>query len=265
MSSDPWFVPDWPVPPGVGAICTLRGAASDAGASQEGWAYFNLGMHVQDAAGAVAANRARLTHAWNMRPVFMTQIHGSDPVVLNAQTPETPRADAAVTTEYRRACTIMVADCLPVLLSTTDGHCVAAAHAGWRGLSGGVLEAALACMGKQLGQSAADVAAQCQAWLGPCIGPSEFEVGQDVLDAFMALDASAVRHFRAGAREGKYLADLAGLARQRLQRAGVWGIYGNDGSRAWCTVLNPERYYSYRRAGREGRATGRFAACIWRI
>lgn len=262
MSGAPWFEPDWPNPPGVRALCTWRGADAEDGASRGGWSYFNLGAHVGDDPDAVAANRARLAQAGSVRPVYLQQVHGKDVVVLDSGSADAQHADAAMTTAQRLACTIMVADCLPVLFASSDGRCVAAAHAGWRGLSGGVLEATLARMRAGAGESAA--AARCQAWLGPCIGPTEFEVGAEVLAAFTQTAPEAARCFHPGARPGKFLADLAGLARQRLRRAGVTRLYGNDSGRAWCTVLNPQRYYSYRYAGRTGGGSGRMAACIWR-
>jgi polyphenol oxidase len=163
------------------------------------------------------------------------------------------RADACVTRERGIACTIMVADCLPVLFAAEDGSRVGAAHAGWRGLCGGVLEAAVTAISPQ--------PSTLVAWLGPCIGPEAFEVGDEVRAAFMSHDTTSGQHFRPH-RDGKWLADLAALARMRLNACGVTRLYGNDGNgdtREWCTVSNPSRFFSHRR----DRVSGRFAAAVW--
>lgn len=247
----------------------------------------NLGDHVGDAPQAVAHNRARLAAALHgitpgTRPVFLNQVHGTDCAQLPQTTPDGTRWDAAVCTAPGAACTIMVADCLPVLFTDTQGRAVGAAHAGWRGLAGGVLEALLTqfvaprqidiaqnAMKKIAAQSEIDPGAVL-AWLGPCIGPTAFEVGQEVHDAFCAADAGAGRYFTA-CGHGKFFADLPGLARRRLTALGVFRIYGNDGSDAWCTVRQASRFFSHRRDGRRAGAgdglgvvgTGRMAACIW--
>lgn len=267
MSADPWFIPDWPAPPNVHAVCSMRGADAQAGASRGAYGFFNLGQHVEDGEEAVAANRRRFSDALGMEPVFMQQVHGMTAISLDAVGADTPRADAAATTLTGRACAIMVADCLPVLLATEDGRCVAAAHAGWRGLSGGVVESALARMADlwdRRGFAPSFATEHCQAWLGPCIGPGAFEVGDEVKRAFVDEDPGAAACFRPGDRAGKSFADLPALARRRLRHAGVDRVYGNDSSRAWCTVSNPERFYSYRHASQTGTPTGRMAACIWR-
>ncbi len=160
------------------------------------------------------------------------------------------------------ACTVMVADCLPVLFTNHAGSLIAAAHAGWRGLVGvdgqGVLEEVVELFRPLAPVPYAQGAIDVIAWLGPCIGPTAFEVGAEVREAFMANDAAADGLFVASS-PGKWLANLPGLARQRLLSLGVRGIYGNDGSEAWCTVSQPSRFFSYRRDG----VSGRFAACIW--
>jgi polyphenol oxidase len=165
------------------------------------------------------------------------------------------QADASYTLEPGMACEIQVADCLPVLLADRQGRAVAAAHAGWRGLSSGVLEATVAVLCREAGLAPREL----QVWLGPCIGPSAFEVGDEVRAAFMAQRPSAARHFRPQPAAGKWLADLPGLARDRLGAVGVHDIGGNDGSPAWCTVSDASRFFSYRR----DRLTGRHAAAVW--
>lgn len=254
-----WLIPDWPAPAGVRAVFTTRaGGLSDAPYDS-----LNLGDHVGDLPARVAANRALLRQALGSRAIFLQQVHGSEVLALDTATEDGLQADACVTRDAGVACTIMVADCLPVLFATEDGAMVAAAHAGWRGLAGdkdgkGVLESVHATMKTD---------ARILAWLGPCIGPSAFEVGAEVKAAFEAAQPEAARLFvPTGA--GKYLADLPGLARLRLQALGITDVYGNDGSDAWCTVLNPSRFFSHRRdAGPIGNGfgtTGRMAACIWR-
>lgn len=251
-----WIVPDWPLPPGVHALCTTR----EGGVSEGSYASLNLGDHVGDAAAAVAANRRIFAGALQARPVFMQQVHGSVAAPLSSATPDGVEADACVTTEAGIGCTIMVADCLPVLFATADGKAVAAAHAGWRGLAGlagqGVLEAACRALWAAGGARAADTL----AWLGPCIGPQAFEVGPEVKAAFEATDPGCGPLF-APHGSGKWLADLPGLARRRLRSLGVERIHGNDGGTAWCTVANPSRFFSHRR---DRGISGRFAAAIWR-
>lgn len=262
-----WLIPHWPAPPGVRAVLTTR----HGGVSAAPWDSMNLGDHVGDEPQQVVANRALLAQAMAAKPVFLQQVHGTAVLALDGATPQGQQADAAVTSQRGVTCTIMVADCLPVLLSTLDGAVVAAAHAGWRGLAGthggGILAqtfevfSALALMGR------AQAAINTVAWLGPCIGPSAFEVGAEVRSAFVDGDPPAAGCF-AVLSSGKYLADLAGLARQRLQALGVTQIYGNDSSAPWCTVGNASRFFSHRRdAGVHGNGfntTGRMAACIWR-
>jgi hypothetical protein len=194
---------------------------------------------------------------------------------LDAATPDGQTADACVTVQRQVACTVMVADCLPVLLTTADGAVVAAAHAGWRGLAGsgapggqGVLESVYGSL-RALAQAArTPPAIEVIAWLGPCIGPMAFEVGPEVKAAFEAVLPGAGQLFAKSGESGKYLADLPGLARLRLEAMGITQIYGNDGSAPWCTVTNPSRFFSHRRdAGLQGNGfgtTGRMAACIWR-
>lgn len=265
-----WLVPEWPAPAGVRAVFTTRGASAADGASAPPYARFNLGDHVGDAPAAVAANRVALQAAIGARPVFLNQVHGTGVRLLAASTPDGASADAAATAEAGLACTIMVADCLPVLFTDRQGHAVAAAHAGWRGLAGGVLERTLACFGALVGAQPAQAAINIEAnevlaWLGPCIGPQAFEVGPEVREAFLAADAGAGDCFVPTGQGGKLLANLPALARRRLAAAGVSAVWGNDGSPAWCTVAQGQRYFSYRRDQATLGGTGRMAACIWRV
>lgn len=249
-----WMIPDWPAPPGVRAACTTR----EGGVSAPPYDSLNLGDHVGDDAACVSRNRAIFREGIGARPVFLAQVHRAHTARLTADTPDGTEADGCLTTEVGLACTIMVADCMPLLFTTGDGCAVAAAHAGWRGLAGeggrGVIESV--CNALQHHGRLADVL----AWLGPCIGPDAFEVGPEVKAAFEAHDDGASAHFKSHGA-GKWLADLPGLARRRLAALGVTRVYGNDGGRSWCTVSNPSRFFSHRR----DRISGRFAAAIWRI
>ena len=249
-----WWPMQWSLPAGVHALCTTR----LGGHSQEPYASFNLGDHVSDAPQAVAANRALLqTQLGGARPVFLSQVHGVQVATLDAHTPDGTIADACMTQETQLACTIMVADCLPLLFTDDGGTVVAAAHAGWRGLAGGVIEQTVQALCRQ----AHVQAGQVRVWLGPCIGPQAFEVGAEVCQAFRDNGFETEGLSRAHDQSpDKWWLDLAGLARQRLNRLGVRHIHGNDSTRTWCTVSNPERWFSYRR----DRVSGRFAALIWR-
>jgi len=256
LAAHGWLLPDWPAPAGVQAVCTTRAG----GVSAAPWDTMNLGDHVGDAADAVAANRRRFVAATGAAPVFLRQPHGTDCVDLDALADGAlPVADACTATGRGVACTVMVADCLPVLLCDSQGRAVAAAHAGWRGLAAGVLERCVAAL-----QARLPPGASVMAWLGPCIGPDAFEVGDEVRQAFVAQDAGAAVCFRPGVSPGKWWADLPGLARRRLGAAGVTGMHGNDGGPAWCTAREGSPFFSHRRdAGRLG-STGRMAASIWR-
>ncbi|MDO5624590.1 MAG: peptidoglycan editing factor PgeF [Pseudomonadota bacterium] len=262
LQGTPWQVPDWPAPAGVRALFTTRGTSAADGASAAPRQHFNLGDHVGDDAAAVAANRQRLQQGMaGARPVFMQQVHGRDVLTLRPGTADGATADAAATQVPGLACTVMVADCLPVLLAHRMGSAVAAAHAGWRGLAGGVLEEAVRAL-RALAPTDGDDDGDVLAWLGPCIGPRAFEVGPEVREAFTATHAAAAACFAPGPG-GKYLADLPALARLRLAALGVRGVHGNDGSDAWCTVAQPTRWFSYRRDQARLGATGRMAACVW--
>lgn len=284
-----WLVPGWPAPAGVHALCSTRAG----GVSQGPYASMNLGTHVGDDPQAVQTNRARLQATLGQstpgaRPVFLSQVHGTGVAALTASTPDNTEADACVATEAGVVCTIMVADCLPVLLAHTSGAVVGAAHAGWRGLAGhsgvGVLESAMRVLFERfhalalankaqaaienIANNAEDfeaVARGTLAWLGPCIGPQAFEVGPEVREAFCAAGPQYSACFvPSPTQQGKWLADLAGLARLRLQAMGVTRIYGNDSSAAWCTVTQSARFFSHRRDTALLGGSGRLAACIWR-
>lgn len=253
-----WLVPDWPVPATVRALCSAR----EGGVSAGPYASFNLGDHVGDDPAAVASNRRRFAEALGAHPVFLKQVHGCGVVEVERGTPDGTEADACWTTSRGVACTIMVADCLPVLLADANGRAVAAAHAGWRGLVGeqgaGVLESLWAHWWPRIAGSETEAARSTLAWLGPCIGPTAFEVGDEVRAAFKAADPASVRHFRAHL-PGKWLADLPALARDRLARLGITQVHGNDGGTAWCTASEASRFFSHRR----DRVSGRLAAAVW--
>lgn len=243
-----WLVPSWDAS-GVGAVMTTR----DGGVSSAPFDAMNLSQRVGDDPAAVRANQVQFAQAVGASPVYLRQVHGCKVLRLGGHDAQADsavhEADASVTTEPGLACTVLVADCLPVLFAAPQGRAVGAAHAGWRGLASGVLEATLA----EVCQAAACASAQVQCWLGACIGPRCFEVGADVLQAFGVGDAPA-NGFEPRAN-GKWLADLALLARMRLNAAGVGAVHGGR----WCTFEERQRFFSYRR----DRTTGRMAAAIW--
>jgi polyphenol oxidase len=238
----------WVLPAGVRAFMSTR----VGGVSVAPYKSLNLGAHVGDEPAHVAENRRRFTAAIGARPCWLQQVHGSGVVDAALHLGYTPvEADASWTDQRGVACVVQVADCLPVLLAARNGRAVAAAHAGWRGLAAGVVEAAL----DAIARAAACEAAEIEAWIGPGIGPRAFEVGAEVPAAFDAVDA---QHFVAqGLVDGipRWRADLAGLARSRLRRAGLQQVSGG----VWCSVEDASRFFSYRR----DRVTGRLAAAIW--
>ena len=238
-----WIRPEWPSASRVQAAFTLR----PGGYSRGPYAGLNLGTHVGDVPRAVAANRARLHRGLKLpaEPVWLHQVHGTQVLHLPAAGGR-PVADAAWTDRPGVVCAVQVADCLPVLLADREGTRVGAAHAGWRGLAAGVLEATVAAMGLPAGR--------LMAWLGPAIGPRSFEVGEEVHAAFAERYPGDAVHFQAVA-PGRWRADLYGLARARLERSGVQSICGGGDD----TFSDRGRYYSHRRDG----VTGRMAALIW--
>lgn len=242
-----WIAPAWNAPPGVRAAFTLR----VGGASRGEFASLNLGAHVGDVVADLLENRRCLRKALPLpaEPVWLEQVHGTRVCDLDAA--QAVRvADAAVTTRAHRVCAILVADCLPVLLASAGGEVVGAAHAGWRGLAAGVLESTVAAM--ELKGVARET---LRAWLGPCIGPRHFEVGEEVRTAFVESTEGAADAFAANER-GRWQADLVKLATSRLHALGLRDVVA-DGS---CTYAEATKYFSYRRDGR----CGRMAALIWK-
>lgn len=237
---------DWAAPPAVRALATTR----SGGASRAPWASLNLGDHVGDEPAAVLRNRQGLRAALGLpaEPAWLQQVHGTAVVDAAAAGPR-PAADAAWTGTPGVVCAVLTADCLPVLFCNRAGTHVAAAHAGWRGLAGGVLESTVGWL------AAAGVRPESLlAWLGPAIGPASYEVGAEVRAAFLRSDPAAEDAFRP-VRPGHWLLDLYAAARLRLRRAGVTAVTGGD----YCTLAEPDRFFSHRRDG----VTGRQATLIW--
>jgi hypothetical protein len=238
------FAPDWPAPPNVRAWVTERAGGTSGGP----YSTLNLADHVGDEATAVAANRARLRDALGLasEPEWLTQVHGRRVLDLDAEDAPGP-ADGAVTGRVGVVCAVLTADCLPVLIASADGRRVGVAHAGWRGLAAGVLPAAVEALGGD--------PSRVVAWLGPAISAAAYEVGDEVRAAFTSPHPQAAACFRRNAR-GRWQADLYGLARLSLARAGVAQIGGGD----FCTFGDSERFFSHRREA----PCGRMATLIWR-
>lgn len=240
---------------------TARASLPSSRPSLPPWDAFNLGNHVDDDLADVSRHRLDLATALGARPAWLQQVHGHRVVRLthhNLDEMAEAQADGAITTEPGLACTVMVADCLPILLAAPQGRGVAALHAGWRGLAGagdlhgmGIADTGVAALCEATSCDPADL----RAWLGPCIGPTAFQVGPDVLRGFGA-DPSAPSHPRFLRQSAdRWLADLTGLAEDRLQALGLKRIEGGT----WCTVSEASRFFSFRR----DHVTGRQAACIW--
>ncbi len=238
-----WILPEWSAPPRVKAVSTLRAG----GVSRGPFAALNLADHVGDAWGDVQRNRAILAEQCGLpiEPSWLRQVHGRA-VTRAGEGASRVTADAAIADRPGRVCVVLTADCLPVLLCDRAGECVAAVHAGWRGLAAGIIEATVA----QLGRTPSELI----AWLGPAIGPDAFEVGPEVRARFLATDPGAVVAFRAG-RADRWLADIYQLAQRCLRALGIERIYGGE----LCTYSDPRRFFSYRRDG----TCGRMATLIW--
>lgn len=236
--------PDWPAPANIHALTTTR---QGPGISALPFYRFNLGARCGDAPAAVQANRAALRREYGLpgEPLWLHQVHGIDVVVDDGTRAGDPLADAAVTIMPGSVLAVLTADCLPVLFCNEAGTEIAAAHAGWRGLAAGMLEATVAAMQSPPGT--------LMAWMGPAAGPDRYEVGEEVRQAFLASDGGAMQAF-VPTRPGHYLIDLYALSRRRLQQAGVTRCYGGG----LCTISDI-RFYSHRREQR----TGRMASVIW--
>nr|WP_296254609.1 MULTISPECIES: peptidoglycan editing factor PgeF [unclassified Pseudomonas] len=235
-----WLIPDWPAPVGIKACVTTRAG----GVSAAPFDTFNLGDHVDDDPAAVAQNRWKLTSDLHVQPAWLKQVHGTN--VVEALPAQVMQADASWSRKPGVACTIMTADCLPALFCNRQGDQVAAAHAGWRGLAAGVLEATV--------DSFTAAPSEILVWLGPAIGPQAFEVGPEVREAFIATHPEAAEAFVPSANPGKFMADIYQLARLRLAAHGVRAVYGGG-----LSTYDDERFFSYRRGAR----TGRFASLVW--
>jgi polyphenol oxidase len=244
MKALEFLMPRWLAPPNVRAAFTLR----QGGVSVGPYASLNLGVHVGDDSAAVLENRRRVRAALSLpgEPVWLEQVHGVEVLNLDVAPAMPPRADAVVTRTPGHVCAIQVADCMPVLFVAQSGEAVGAAHAGWRGLAGGVLEATVDAMGIE--------PARLIAWLGPAIGPAHFEVGDEVRAAFLNQNKQAHAAFSKNAR-GRWQCDLYSLARLRLAAMGLHAIAGGE----WCTYADSQRFFSFRRESQ----TGRMAALIW--
>ena len=234
---------DWPAPGNIRALVTLR----SGGVSEACYASLNPALHVGDDPDAVLVNRRKIREMLQLpaEPVWLEQVHGCRVVEAKTGMP-LPQADASFTRQADVVCTVMSADCLPLLLCNRQGSCIAAVHGGWRGLLAGVVENTVKAMGEQ----------QLLAWLGPAIGPSCFEVGEEVRSAFVEKSADFVPAFQAR-ENGRWLADIYHIARIILGQLQIDAVYGGD----CCTFSDPRRFYSYRRDGR----TGRMAALIWML
>ncbi|WP_260260803.1 peptidoglycan editing factor PgeF [Vibrio intestinalis] len=237
-----FLVPNWKVPPHVKAVASTR----QGGFSTNEYLGLNLGTHVGDDADLVASNRAQLVELAQMpsAPVWLNQTHSTKVAEVFAPSSEILDADGVYTSATGVVCSAMTADCLPVLLTDSKGTQVAAVHAGWRGLANGIVENAVE-----------KFSGEVIAWLGPAIGPSAFEVGEDVLNAFADFDAQAIDAFQPTGEYGKWWANMDELATQRLNKLGVTQVFTSG----LCTYSEPERFYSYRRDG----VTGRQATFIW--
>lgn len=244
--------PDWLAPPNIHAVMTTR----RGGVSRAPYDELNLGYATKDDRAAVAENERLVASALAVQTAairWVYQVHGVDvhhAESLPVNTPlgaTTTVGDAIVSHTPSLVCGIKIADCMPVLFAARNGAAIGAAHAGWRGLSGGVLENTVAAMRTN--------PAEIVAWMGPCIGPKAFEVGEEVRDAFVKHDASAALHFSPRAAPGKFLCDMYSIARLRLGAMGISAVTGGD----YCTLDQSDLFFSHRR----NPLTGRMAAFVW--
>ena len=244
-ATEDWIFPDWPAPANIRAVSTTR----NGGVSAAPWNSMNPASHTEDDVAHVMQNRRILHQRAGLpaEPLWLNQVHGNN-VVDAARVEQNARADGSFAYRAGVVCAVMTADCLPVLLCDRSGRQVAALHAGWRGLAGGILEAGVASFQAEAGD--------ILAWLGPCIGPKAFEVGEEVRQAFVQKSAAMGEAFRASENSGRWLADLHCLARLTLEQAGVGSVYGRND----CTFSDPERFFSYRRDG----VCGRMVSLIWK-
>jgi len=233
-----WICPDWPAPKQVTAFTTTR----VGGVSEGPWSSFNLGNRCGDDPSRVKQNRSLLRAALPAPVQWLQQVHGTTVVQPTGKIKQEPEGDAMVTFEAGRVCAVLTADCLPVMFCNRSGNRVGAAHAGWRGLADGVLEATVSAMDED--------PAELMAWLGPAIGPQAYEVGSDVAQAF-------AEEFPLGfaVRGDRFLMDIYALARLKLEAAGVGSVYGGG----FCTLTDADRFFSYRRDA----VTGRMASVVW--
>ncbi len=233
-----WIQADWPAPPNVRAFSTTR----SGGVSRGAWSTLNLGLHCGDDTTHVEQNRASLSEVLPSPAQWLRQVHGTSVVRHCGRFSREMEGDALVAFESRQVCAVLTADCLPVLFCNRRGDRVGIAHAGWRGLAGGILEATVRALDEAPGE--------LMAWMGPAIGPQVFEVGSDVAEAFQG-------EFPAGftPHGDRFLMDIYALAKLRLAAIGVHAVYGG----AYCTMSDPERFFSYRRDG----VTGRMASLLW--
>lgn len=249
MVAEPLSVVHGPAMHGIGYFSTTRAG----GVSPAPWASMNLGLHTTDLPARVHENRQRLQTMLPSSPVWLDQVHGTtvfDADLACDYANKAPVADAAITTRLGLPLLIMTADCLPVVIANSEGSAVGVAHAGWRGLAAGVLENTLAALVAKKPEGGA-----WHAWIGPAISQPNFEVGDDVFRAFVEPEPATVRYFKQAGPEGKWLADLPGLARHRLQQAGVAMVHCSG----LCTYANSERFFSFRRKA----VTGRIVTAAW--
>ena len=236
--------PDWPAANNIHAFSTTR----NSGVSEGAYTSLNLAMHVADTPSHVQANRESLKSQLELptEPLWLNQVHGYNVVDASLEYTTAPESDASFCNKPGKVCSVMTADCLPVLICNRQGNKVAAAHAGWRGLADGVIESTIAAMEEKH--------SELLVWLGPAIGPQAFEVGEEVRDVFVNSLPMSADAFQQN-RQGRYLADIYLLARLRLRNMGVNCVFGGD----YCTYTDAQRFYSYRRDD----TTGRQASLIW--